>query len=97
MGLKILTVQFYPGTPQKAQMTIPTLPLEGWDKYRHFLLSIVDSTVEPENGKLFLWTEKSPEGPSFNFARQGSRIAKNPSWNLKHENYKSSVVSFKFC
>lgn len=32
MGLKILAVQFYPSTPQKAQMTIPTLPLEGWDK-----------------------------------------------------------------
>lgn len=29
MGLKILAVQFYPSTPQKAQMTIPTLPLEG--------------------------------------------------------------------
>lgn len=41
MGLKILAVQFYPSTPQKAQMTIPTLPLEV-EISRHFLLSIVD-------------------------------------------------------
>lgn len=51
MGLKILAVQFYPSTPQKAQMTIPTLPRV--EISRHFLLSIVDSTVEPENVGFF--------------------------------------------
>lgn len=29
MGLKILAVQFYPTTPQKAQMTVPTLIFAG--------------------------------------------------------------------